>query len=139
MSQRSREVVGDAQVELMPSTLPRWWRGLLARCSGIEALEGLSQQIPAHLDAGGYTRRGLELIGVDFSLDPGELARVPEHGSIVVVANHPYGAVDGLIALAALRGRRPDVLVMARDRCVACRRWRRASCRSTSRLCSVPM
>ena len=45
-------------------------------------------------------------------LRPGDLARVPASGPLLVVANHPFGALDGL-ALQALLGRvRGDVKLL---------------------------
>src|ERR1700691_2605734 len=49
---------------------------------------------------------------VKLRIDPVDMSRIPATGPVVVVANHPFGMLDG-VALAALLTRvRPDVKVM---------------------------
>jgi putative hemolysin len=45
--------------------------------------------------------------------EPSALARIPTSGPLVVVANHPFGGIEGLILAAILERVRPDVRVMA--------------------------
>lgn len=42
-----------------------------------------------------------------------DLQRVPREGPVVVVANHPFGGIEGVALLALLRRVRPDVKIMA--------------------------
>ncbi len=55
----------------------------------------------------------LQGLGVQWRVRPEDLRRIPEKGPLVVVANHPYGGVEGLILLELLKSRRPDVRLMA--------------------------
>jgi putative hemolysin len=55
----------------------------------------------------------LRLLGVTWRAEPGELERVPASGSLVAVANHPYGMLEGVILAAALGRVRPDFKIMA--------------------------
>lgn len=55
----------------------------------------------------------LATLGIRCEVAENELARVPRTGAAVVVANHPFGAVEGLILIDLLRRMRPDVKVMA--------------------------
>lgn len=41
------------------------------------------------------------------------LARIPTTGPVVVVANHPFGAIEGLVLYSILRRVRPDVKLLA--------------------------
>jgi len=42
-----------------------------------------------------------------------DIEKIPKEGPLVVVANHPYGAIDGIALLALLKRARPDVKLMA--------------------------
>ena len=65
-------------------------------------------------------KRGLEFIqgvfqqlNISIQISEDHLKRLPEQGSCVVVANHPFGALDGLAMIQELSKRRSDVKVMA--------------------------
>lgn len=44
-----------------------------------------------------------------------QLDKIPKTGPVVFVSNHPFGAIDGLTAMALIRQVRPDVKVMMTD------------------------
>ena len=46
------------------------------------------------------------------SWDDGCLARIPRQGPVVVMANHPHGLADGIVAMDFLLRARPDALVV---------------------------
>lgn len=85
---------------------------MLAEVSGLNRLERFYNEIKvapgedfiaalfAHLD-------------LKLEVDPADIERVPKEGGVAIVANHPYGAIDGLAMLHVLRDRRPDLKVMA--------------------------
>ncbi len=55
----------------------------------------------------------LQSLNVHYNLAEEDLSRIPARGAVVVVANHPFGGVEGII-LPALLGRvRRDVKVLA--------------------------
>jgi putative hemolysin len=60
-----------------------------------------------------FCDRALQAIGVRTGFSEEELAQVPQEGPVVVVANHPFGGVEGVILLSLLRRVRPDVKAMA--------------------------
>src|SRR5262245_30434792 len=43
-----------------------------------------------------FVRAALEYLQVDYHVPPTDLARIPARGGLVVVANHPSGALDAL-------------------------------------------
>lgn len=49
---------------------------------------------------------------VDLRVEAADLARIPASGPVVVVANHPYGILDGAILTAMLTRVRSDVKVL---------------------------
>jgi putative hemolysin len=54
----------------------------------------------------------LEEMRIEFRVDAGDQARIPASGPVVVVANHPYGMLDGAILTILLTRVRPDVKVL---------------------------
>jgi putative hemolysin len=54
----------------------------------------------------------LSAMRVEMRIDPADTARIPATGPVVVVANHPFGMLDGAILAALLTRVRPDVKVM---------------------------
>ncbi|MGO9740484.1 MAG: lysophospholipid acyltransferase family protein [Roseiarcus sp.] len=53
--------------------------------------------------------RKLEL---DVRFDAAALQRIPKSGSVVVVANHPYGVLDGIVISWLIEHARPDFVVL---------------------------
>lgn len=60
-----------------------------------------------------YFATALRGLGVDYDLAPEDVAKIPVNGPLVVVANHPFGGVDGLILGDILTQVRPDFRLMA--------------------------
>lgn len=62
-----------------------------------------------------FWSQALEIMGIDLRTPPEHIARIPERGPVIVVANHPHGLVDGMI-LAELIGRvRTDYRILTRS------------------------
>ena len=55
----------------------------------------------------------LRKVGVHVQIRDSDLERIPKTGPVVVVANHPYGILDGLMLFDTLSRVRPDVKIMA--------------------------
>ncbi|MCS7078860.1 MAG: lysophospholipid acyltransferase family protein [Chloracidobacterium sp.] len=55
----------------------------------------------------------LEALNVKYHVLDSDLARLPATGPVVVVANHPFGGIEGIILTSMLRSVRPDAKVMA--------------------------
>ena len=54
----------------------------------------------------------LEILGVTYAVSGADRARIAAEGPLVVVANHPFGGLEGLILGDILCGIRPDVMVL---------------------------
>jgi putative hemolysin len=98
-----------------------WPKRLLAALAGppLEILLGLKrcrnlyESLPGGEPAEDFAESALAGLRVNYRVDAAGMARIPAAGPVVVVANHPFGAVEGLMLLALLRRIRPDVKVMA--------------------------
>jgi len=63
---------------------------------GMLCIEELFKQLDLHIE-----------------FDEKELERIPKTGAFIAIANHPFGALDGLTLLYILSKARPDIKVMA--------------------------
>jgi putative hemolysin len=63
-------------------------------------------------DERALTRRMLDELGVKLQLEAADLARIPKTGPAVIVCNHPYGMLEGLILTQMLTPLRPDVRIV---------------------------
>ena len=59
--------------------------------------------------------RILNSLNIAYEVSPEDLAHIPASGPLVVVANHPYGGIEGVILAALLRSVRSDLKVMANE------------------------
>ena len=62
-----------------------------------------------------YFATALRASGVSYDIDPTDVAKIPASGPLVVVANHPFGAADGLIMGDILTQARPDFRLLANE------------------------
>ena len=85
---------------------------LLERVLAIDAINGIYSRTCGG-DREHFLDRLLDDLGVSYDLTADELACIPARGPLVVVANHPFGAIEGIVLAHLLRQVRKDVRVMA--------------------------
>lgn len=54
----------------------------------------------------------LRLLNIDYLITSEDLAKIPDHGPLVVVANHPFGGIEGIILGDLLQRIRPDTKIL---------------------------
>ncbi len=85
---------------------------MLSEVSGLNRLERFYNEIKVKPGEDFITALFAHL-DLKLEVEPTDLERVPKEGGVAIVANHPYGAIDGLAMLHVMRGHRPDLKVMA--------------------------
>jgi putative hemolysin len=101
----------------LPSSLPGRAaaivaRPLLSRLIGLDALRAAYAGVASGEDES-FADRVLTALEVETSAEHTELDRIPRTGPLIVAANHPRGALDGLALAALVRRVRPDVRIVA--------------------------
>lgn len=113
---------------------------LLTEVSGLKRLERFYNAIE-HLHDLDFAAAVFDKLELALEVDEKDLAGIPRSGGLVFVANHPYGAIDGLALVHVLGRVRPDLKVMAnfllqqleplRDRFIGVNPFEKLSARSS--------
>lgn len=85
---------------------------LLTEVSGLTRLERFYNEIQ-HLHDREFTAAVFRNLELEIEVSDQDLEQIPKEGGLVFVANHPYGAIDGLALVHVLCRARPDLKVMA--------------------------
>ena len=93
--------------------LPAWIAGAVERLLGLEYMGREYLKLPDLDDPSAFLQEVFDRLEVRIEIRGSDLARVPTDGPAVVVANHPFGGIDGMAAALVLRSLRPDVKVLA--------------------------
>ncbi len=84
----------------------------IERLLAIDKINAIHQSIPAGMALKDFCRASLEALGVDYTATERELSNIPDKGSLVMVANHPFGGIEGIILAELLLRIRPDVRIL---------------------------
>jgi putative hemolysin len=85
----------------------------IERLLGADRINQIHDFAAHSADSTQFLNRVLEFLEVSFRLPAEDLLRIPATGPVLVVANHPFGALDGIVLGAVLRSVRPDAKLMA--------------------------
>ncbi len=66
-----------------------------------------------HKDAFSFIEAVLEYFEIDIAIKQNELSHIPPYGRVVIIANHPLGALDALALLHLLKSVRKDIKIVA--------------------------
>src|SRR5690606_21440128 len=64
-------------------------------------------------DGRDFNERLIDVLHLQCRISDADLRRIPAQGRVLVVANHPFGGIEGIVMGALLRRVRPDVKIMA--------------------------
>lgn len=90
-----------------------WAARAIEMATGLSHLQRVYRERPPALAPSAFVKFALSRIGVRYQLCSGRIDAIPAQGPLIVVANHPYGATDGLVLTDLLMQQRGDVLLFA--------------------------
>lgn len=85
---------------------------LFERLLGLTHLHQIYLAVRALPDTIPFSSRVLSVMQTQIHLSESNLNRIPEKGALIIVANHPFGATEGLALLETIRRKRADVKVL---------------------------
>lgn len=101
---------------LLPSTGQAWLDKTLAvsaeRLLGLSELDAAYRALGPSRDCDDFIDKACAALGVALRFPAQELAHIPATGPVIVIANHPFGGIEGLLLAGLLRRVRKDVRVM---------------------------
>ncbi|MBW2520866.1 MAG: lysophospholipid acyltransferase family protein [Deltaproteobacteria bacterium] len=99
----------------LPHSQP--WLKMLRRplnsALGFKKCSRLYHQIDVTHDVGTFAERALAQLEVNWNVTEVVQGQVPQTGAMIVVANHPFGGVEGLVLIAHLMRTRQDIKILA--------------------------
>ncbi len=84
----------------------------LERILALPALNDIYEQIEARSHDVFIADRMLSVLGVRYKVSDEDLAKIPKTGPLIVVANHPFGGLDGIILISMLNRVRSDMKML---------------------------
>jgi putative hemolysin len=97
----------------LPKRLSAAVAGAVENVLSLGRLDSVYRDIGAKDETKGFIDESLQKLKIHYDVSENDLAAVPATGPLVVVANHPFGGMEGLILGALLLRVRPDVKIMA--------------------------
>ena len=86
---------------------------LIERATGQRELKRIYLDNQRHPRAGeSFFAAAVRRLALDVQFDAARLARMPKQGPVVVVANHPYGVLDGIVISWMVQQIRSDFLIL---------------------------
>lgn len=107
--------LGESITSPMGRTVYRLLEQPIERFLSLDTLNRVYAGMSPIAEDRSYFATALRGLGVGYDLAPEDVAKIPLNAPLVIVANHPFGAVDGLILGDILTQVRPDFRLMANE------------------------
>lgn len=95
----------------LPAGFAQWANRKLNRLFGFDRFNALFRDVPECADAK-LMQAVIDTLGVRIEIADGSLDALAKSGALVVLSNHPFGIVDGLMVGALMQSARSDAALM---------------------------
>jgi putative hemolysin len=103
----------DLNIKTGERTMPEWVRRALLAAPGIARLVRLREDGKNFDDPFAFVDFVLRELQVQLQLPAFDTDHIPTSGPVIMTSNHPYGGLDGLMAMAVIGQRRRDLRILA--------------------------
>ncbi len=107
-----RNIVGLCN-KIISSNYKSGYNGIIDRLAGLDKIEAIYSRTSRLGDVHGFLRKVLVELNIRYEIDEEDLSYIPPDGPVVVVANHPFGGIEGILLASLLREARSDLKIMA--------------------------
>jgi putative hemolysin len=97
----------------LSSNFISWPRGIFERLSGLDKIETIYSRTNRSGDGQEFLRRVIAALNIRYEIFREDLSYIPPEGPVVVVANHPFGGIEGILLASLLGEVRKDLKIMA--------------------------
>ena len=85
---------------------------ILEKITGLDYLARKYKTLPEAETITGFMSNALDCLDIRYAFNTRQIKLIPKSGPLVVVANHPFGAIDGMILTLLICSIRKDVRVL---------------------------
>ena len=103
-----------------PSPFHLTWKGrrgllmkTLERVTGLRTLDQFYRQHITDQQGKAFLEETMNILGFDYQTHGSAFSHIPETGSLLVIANHPFGGAEGIALLDVFLKVRPDVRILS--------------------------
>ena len=86
---------------------------LLERVVGLNTINKIYERVAGAGDGIEFVRMVIKELDIRYEIDSEDLSNIPITGPVIVVANHPFGGIEGMVLSSLLAEVRSDIKVLA--------------------------
>jgi putative hemolysin len=98
-----------------PNPLVRWVTPQLEHLFSLAALNKIYATLDPQSTPQVFMHATMQALGTGYTISDADRSRIPSSGPVVVVANHPFGGIEGMVLASVLLSVRADVRVVANE------------------------
>lgn len=111
--QQNPLMLDDFLPKLTTSPLGRSVKTIIEKTLGLSYLAEGYTRLNTNGQPDLFVKEAFNALDITTRITQGDIANIPKTGATIVVANHPYGAIDGMAMIELLKKCRSDIKIMA--------------------------
>ncbi|MFO8025588.1 MAG: hypothetical protein R6U90_10595, partial [Thiohalophilus sp.] len=91
----------------------RFLQNAIESAFGLRELARRYDELEPATDPQAFVRQVFDTMDIGYAVESGRIENIPQIGPTIVVANHPFGALEGMLLVELLSQWRADIKIMA--------------------------